>query len=231
MKYKSLFFDLDDTLWATTLNSRQTLRTMYDVCRFHRFFASFDVFYQLYSVRNEELWSDYSLGLIDKEELNHERFLYPLRSVGAPDAERMAVDFAQGFFARIPLCSGLMPGALETLDYLHSRYRLYILSNGFRELQSQKMKSAGIDGYFSRVILSDDIGVLKPNVQLFHFALSATQSELRTSLMIGDNFRTDIAGAACAGLDQAFYDPTGKQPTSFTPTLRIGDLRELIDLL
>ena len=79
-----------------------------------------------------------------------------------------------------------MPHAKEVLEYLASRYNLFILSNGFHELQSRKMHSAGIDHYFKKVILSDDIGLLKPAPQLFYFALSATQSELRDSLMIGD---------------------------------------------
>lgn len=65
-----------------------------------------------------------------------------------------------------------MPHAKEVLEYLVSRYNLFILSNGFHELQSRKMHSAGIDHYFKKVILSDDIGLLKPAPQLFYFALS-----------------------------------------------------------
>lgn len=88
-----------------------------------------------------------------------------------------------------------MPHAKEVLEYLAPKYNLYILSNGFRELQSCKMRSAGVDTYFKKVILSEDIGVLKPRPEIFHFALSATQSELRESLMIGDSWEADIAGA------------------------------------
>lgn len=55
-----------------------------------------------------------------------------------------------------------MPHAKEVLEYLAPKYNLYILSNGFRELQSRKMRSAGVDGYFRKVILSEDLGVLKP---------------------------------------------------------------------
>ena len=77
-----------------------------------------------------------------------------------------------------------MPHAREALEYLASRYDLYILSNGFRELQEQKMRSAGVGEYFKKIILSEDIGVLKPYPEIFYFAMSATQSELKTSLMI-----------------------------------------------
>lgn len=97
-----------------------------------------------------------------------------------------------------------MPHAREVLDYLSGRYNLYILSNGFQELQCHKMRSAGIDGYFRKVVLSDDIGVLKPHAPIFHFALSATQSYLEDSLMVGDNWENDVAGAYGVGMHQAF---------------------------
>ena len=58
------------------------------------------------------------------------------------------------------------------------------------------MRSSGIDEYFKKVVLSDDIGILKPWPEIFHFALSTTQSELNNSLMIGDSWENDIVGAA-----------------------------------
>lgn len=41
-----------------------------------------------------------------------------------------------------------MPHAYEVLEYLAGKYNLYILSNGFQELQCHKMRSAGIDHFF-----------------------------------------------------------------------------------
>ena len=114
-----------------------------------------------------------------------------------------------------------MPHAREVLEYLHPRYNLYILSNGFQELQCRKMRSAGIDRYFNKVVLSDDIGVLKPRAAIFHFALSATQSQLGESLMIGDSWENDVAGAAGVGMHQVFYDVSGNSPLPFRPTYRI----------
>ena len=77
--------------------------------------------------------------------------------------------FREIFFAIIPTKSVLMPHAKEVLEYLAPKYNLYILSNGFRELQSRKMRSAGVDGYFRKVILSEDLGVLKPWPEIFNF--------------------------------------------------------------
>ena len=151
-QYKNLFFDLDDTLWAFSLNARDTFEEMYQKYDYDRFFRSF---------QHVELWEEYGRGQVSKEELNRQRFLYPLEAVGARDAA-LAEAFSDDFFSVIPTKSRLMPHAYEVLEYLAEKYNLYILSNGFQELQCHKMRSAGIDRFFKKIVLSDDIGVLKP---------------------------------------------------------------------
>ncbi len=230
MQYKNLFFDLDDTLWAFSDNSRDTFEEMYHKYGYNAWFDSFEHFYSLYLKRNVELWEEYGNGQIDKEELNRQRFLYPLEAVGVGDAV-LAQQFADDFFSVIPQKSKLMPHAKEVLEYLAPKYNLYILSNGFRELQAKKMQAGGIDGYFKKVVLSDDIGVMKPYPEVFHFALSATQSELRDSLMIGDSWEADIVGANGVGMHQAYYNRDEKKELPFRPTYRVTDLRELMEVL
>ncbi|MEG1564258.1 MAG: YjjG family noncanonical pyrimidine nucleotidase [Bacteroides sp.] len=230
MNYKNLFFDLDDTLWAFSINARDTFEELYYKHGLDASFDSFAHFYSLYQQRNTELWIEYGDGQITKEELNSQRFLFPLEAVGAGDSV-LAEAYSNDFFAMIPLKKRLMPHAVEVLEYLSSRYNLYILSNGFRELQYQKMRSGGIDGYFKQVILSDDIGVMKPWPAIFNYALSATQSELRESLMIGDSWDADIIGANGVGMRQAFYNVVGRTYFPFRPTYELKDLKELTELL
>lgn len=221
---------MDDTLWAFSENARDTFEAMYEKYRYGRYFHSFDHFYALYTHRNLQLWEEYGRGAITKDELNRQRFFYPLQQVGVENAA-LAEDFARDFFAVIPTCRKLMPHAREALDYLSGRYRLYILSNGFRELQYRKMCSAGIEGYFRKIILSDDIGILKPHIEIFHFALSATQSQLHESLMIGDSWENDVCGARQTGMHQVYYHPADNTPLPFRPTYRICDLLELTSFL
>lgn len=230
MKYRNLFFDLDDTLWAFSKNANDTFEEVYHKYEFDRYFDSFTHFYTLYQKRNTELWVEYGNGQITKEDLNRQRFFFPLQSVGVED-ESLAKRFSDDFFAIIPSKSRLMPHAQEVLEYLVPKYNLYILSNGFRELQSHKMRSAGIDKYFKKVVLSEDLGVMKPWPEIFHFALSATQSELRESLMIGDSWDADIVGANGVGMHQVFYNAAGRTELPFRPTYVVNDLKELVHLL
>lgn len=231
MKYKSIFIDLDDTLWAFTENARDTFEDMYHQYRFERYFQSFDHFMELYVPKNLELWDLYGRHEISKDELNARRFSYPLLQVGVDDPALVKA-YSDGFFAAIPYKRKLMPHAMEALEYLSGKYRLYILSNGFRELQEQKMRSAGILHYFRKIVLSEDIGAHKPFPAIFNFAMSATQSEFRTSLMIGDNWKNDVAGARDVGMGQGYYCPDAEPSVlDFQPTFLLRDWEEIEKVL
>lgn len=231
MKYKSIFIDLDDTLWAFTENARDTFEEMYHQYRFERYFQSFDHFMELYVPKNLELWDLYGRHEISKDELNARRFSYPLLQVGVDDPALVKA-YSDGFFAAIPYKRKLMPHAMEALEYLSGKYRLYILSNGFRELQEQKMRSAGILHYFRKIVLSEDIGAHKPFPAIFNFAMSATQSEFRTSLMIGDNWKNDVAGARDVGMGQGYYCPDAEPSVlDFQPTFLLRDWKEIGEVL
>lgn len=230
MKHKNIFFDLDDTLWAFSDNSRDTFEEMYHKHAFNRFFDSFTHYYSLYESRNVELWQLYGRKEITKDELNLLRFSHPLKMVGVDDSV-LVKTYMDDFFSIVPTKKKLMPHAKEVLEYLAPNYNLYILSNGFRELQSLKMQASGIDAYFKKIILSEDIGIMKPYPEIFHFALSATQSELRESIMIGDSFENDIKGAKGVGMEQVYYTMGRKYNTlAFQPTHIIEDLRELMQV-
>lgn len=231
MEYRSIFIDLDDTLWAFTENARDTFEDMYHQYRFERYFQSFDHFMELYVPKNLELWDLYGRHEISKDELNARRFSYPLLQVGVDDPALVKA-YSDGFFAAIPYKRKLMPHAMEALEYLSGKYRLYILSNGFRELQEQKMRSAGILHYFRKIVLSEDIGAHKPFPAIFNFAMSATQSEFRTSLMIGDNWKNDVAGARDVGMGQGYYCPDAEPSVlDFQPTFLLRDWKEIKKVL
>lgn len=229
-KYRNLFIDLDDTLYDFSAASREAFKETYDLLGYGRFFESFGQYMDIYSPHNLMLWGLYGEGKITKEELNRRRYSHPLETVGVHDQE-LADTFCREALGRIPTKGPLMPGAMELLEYLRPKYRLFILSNGFKELQSRKMKTAGIDGYFDALILSEDIGVNKPNRGLYEYALQKTGSKVEESLMIGDMFETDITGAANIGMEQLYYNPKGKNGHPFAPTYEVSHLLQIKEIL
>ena len=227
--YEVLFIDLDDTLYDFTSNSVDAYREVYALMGYERWFRSFEHYYEIYWARNKELWVLYGDGKITKDQLNAERYTHPLRMIGVPDAEAVGIRFWEESMKRLPLGTKLMPHAREVLEYLKSRYRIYILSNGFAELQARKMQSAGIAHYFDGVVLSEDIGVNKPHRAIFEHALSVAGVAADRALMVGDNYEVDIKGAHGAGIDQVFYNVAGVDISAevLTPTHTISSLLEL----
>ena len=115
--YKSIFIDLDDTVWAFSENARDTFQDMYEKYHFERYFDSFHQFYTIYSGRNEILWGEYGAGHITKDELNDMRFSYPLQQVGVED-KALVKAYSDDFFAEIVYKKKTMPHAVEALEYL-----------------------------------------------------------------------------------------------------------------
>ena len=229
-KYKSLFFDLDDTLWDTARNNKECLEEIYTAYRFGSYYSSFEEFYSIFMPHNLMLWDKYRNHEIDRRTLILERLLYMLRPMGIED-EAFTLKLNNDFLQRTAVKTRLIAGAADLMEYLFPKYRLFILSNGFREIQSLKMQNAGLAPYFERIILSEDVSVQKPNRGIFDYALKTANSRRSESLMIGDSWEADIAGAQNAGIDQLWLNPDGKQAKGRPPTFTVHSLPEIKEIL
>ena len=231
MKYKNLFIDLDDTLWDTYHNNSECLKEIYDKYDFERHYPSFEVFFKEYWPYNNMLWSKYRNNEIDRQTLIVERFrhfLIPLGITEIKDVLAINDDFLQMTTNK----TGVVEGAFELLDYLQQRgYKMYILSNGFREVQSLKMENSGLAPYFSKLILSEDAGIQKPHKKIFDYALVNTNSKRDESLMIGDSWDADMVGAKNAKMDQLWFNPYKFPVGDFTPTYMTHSLAAIKEIL
>jgi len=106
-----------------------------------------------------------------------------------------------------------------------------VLSNGLSKIQYQKLRSGGIYDYFDKIILSEDIGVAKPQQAIFDFAMSATHSLYKESLMIGDSWVNDIGGAQAVGMDQIYFNPRKESHSRPNPTYEVADLIDIEKIL
>lgn len=230
LPYKSLFIDLDDTLWDTYHNNKECLEEMYTDYHWDRYYASFEAFFAIYMPHNLHLWDQYRKGEIDRQTLIIDRFRYVLRPVGIEEVQDV-LTINNDFLQRTTLKTRLVSGAVELLEYLRPSYRMFILSNGFREVQFKKLSNSGLARYFERMILSEDARIQKPHKGIFDFALKNTNSRRAESLMIGDSWEADITGAYQSRIDQLWLNPEGLPPGSFTPTYTVRSLEEICHIL
>ncbi len=230
MRYTHLFFDLDHTLWDFETNARLTLEQLFETYTLNRYFTDFSHFMERYTPINLELWSQYQLRKIPKSTLKINRFYYTFVDAGFDDYT-IAEKFARDFININPLKPNVIPYTFELLDYLKQRgYQMYIITNGFTETQHVKMKSSGLNPYFRKMFISEEIGVSKPHQRFFEHAIKSSNARKADSLVIGDSLVNDVKGARDFGLDQVYLNSLG-EPHNELVFKEITSLKELIGWL
>lgn len=229
-KYSYLFFDLDSTFWDVPSNQRAAQMALYEECMMSRHFDSFDDYFARFVEINSKLWIDYRDGIVKREELRNDRFKRLLKSVGVNDGE-FAIFMSNRYLQLTPTFNNLVPHSVEILDYLHEKgYPMALITNGFNEVQFDKVKLAGLDKYFERITTSEFAGVNKPAPGIFEYAIRKAGVKVEDAIMIGDDPYSDIYGAQNVGLDTIFFNPKGIESET-KPTYEVRDLLEIKEIL
>ncbi len=203
---KTILIDLDDTLWDTQTNNKESLEELYSLFNWGRVYSSFEAFFSIYEPNNERQWALYRQGLISKQELTLGRFAPVLAPLGIT-AEEEILDINTHFLITTSRKTKLIPGALPLLRYLKSLYRVVVISNGFREVQYTKISKSGLSPYIDHIILSEDAKCNKPHKPIFDYAFSRTNTRPSETIMIGDSWDADIIGAQNAGIRSIWFNP------------------------
>jgi putative hydrolase of the HAD superfamily len=227
MKYKHLFFDLDHTLWDFDANAKATLAQLHiDLDLVSKGVDDFDRFHKTYLQHNEKLWARYRNGYIKQEELRLKRMWLTLLDFKIAD-EELARQLSELFLQLLPARTILFPDTKEVLQYLIDKgYQLHLITNGFEKTQHSKLKHSGLEGFFKEVVTSESSNSLKPQKEIFDYALAKTNAKVEESIMIGDSIEIDIAGALNAGMDQVHVN-YNDAPQEIKPTYTVKTLKEL----
>ena len=210
-RYKHIFFDLDHTIWDFDKNAEETLYELYHSYELKALgLNSPEKFIETYTLNNHSLWAEYHLGKISKEHLREERFKKTFTDLGV-DPGRIPVSFENDYVRICPTKTNLFPEVHETLSYLHAKYKLHLISNGFKESTEMKLERNDLGRYFKNVIISEVVGVNKPDQAIFAFALNIAKAEKSHSLMIGDSIEADIRGAMGFGIEAIYFNPLNKE--------------------
>lgn len=203
MEIEHIFFDLDHTLWDFERNSALTFKKILpeaDVM------VNFDAFIETYIPINAQYWKLYREEKVSKADLRYLRLKETFDALSYEVSDEVIDHLSEEYIFQLPNFNYLFEGTIELLDYLKSKYHLHIITNGFEEVQTLKMKKSGILNYFDQLITSESVGVKKPNPKVFHFALEKANASPEYSIMIGDNLEADIQGALNVGMKVIHYN-------------------------
>lgn len=229
-KYQHIFFDLDHTIWDFDKNAEETLYELYEIYRLNEIgLPSAALFIETYTRNNHQLWAEYHTGKITKTELRETRFKRTFIELGVhPDILPLA--FEDDYVKLCPTKTNLFPHAHETLQYLQNKYMLHLISNGFKEASTLKIGNTNIGRYFDQVIISEIVGINKPDPAIFKHALDIAGAEKQESIMIGDSLEADVYGALNFGMDAIYFNPFNAPKPDDVP-LQVTHLKELTLLL
>ena len=240
MTYTHLFFDLDNTLWDFNTNSYDALYDALKKMDLLTQIGEYDRYFSIYHEVNERLWALYRDNKMTKNVLRGLRFEESLELNGTP-MPGMGEPINEAYLAEMPKQLKLVPGAIRVLDYLHHKYRMAIITNGFREVQVDKLVQSGLKKYFDKMIISEEVGAQKPHRMIFEHAVKSMNAPKKKSLMIGDSWDADILGAMQFGMDQVYFcQPPGELPAEAeteglvnrgTKTIIITHLEQLLEIL
>lgn len=222
MKYNWVLFDADETLFH--FDAFKGLQLMFS--RFNVEFTTED--FQQYQTVNKPLWVDYQDGKLTAKQLQNTRFETWSQKINVP-TQKLNSDFLS---AMADICT-LLPGAQELVDSLIGKVNMGIITNGFTELQTIRLERVGFSEHFSPLVISEQVGVAKPDVGIFDHAFERMGRPDRSSiLMVGDNPHSDIQGGLNAGIDTCWLNRHGENtPVGITPHYEVRSLNELQQFL
>ena len=122
------------------------------------------------------------------------------------------------------------PCVLDVVTRVARAFRIAVVTNGPRDLQREKLRAAGLVGLFapSRVFVSGELGLRKPDARIFRRALEATGAPSDATLFVGDDEMEDIEGARALGMRTCRIAPSG---TATSADARIDHVADLLGVL
>jgi len=203
MNIQHIFFDLDHTLWDFETNSAKTFEAIFNDQKVE---VKLNEFLLHYSPINQKYWKLYREERVSKPVLRYKRLKETFDILGYKISDDQINHLATIYIDNLPNYNTLFDDAIEVLNYLLPKYQLHIITNGFEEVQTKKMRTSGILHFFDKIITSESVGVKKPNPKIFNHALALAETSAKNSYMIGDNLEADIFGAQQIGMQTIFFN-------------------------
>ena len=217
-----VFFDLDHTLWDFEKNSALAFETVFKMQGLE---VNMTEFLQFYVPINREYWERYRKDEITQKQLRYGRLKDTFDLINFAVSDDVIDILSVEYIHYLPKFNHLFDGTIEILDYLKPKYNLHIITNGFAEIQGNKLDNSYISHYFKTMTNSEMAGVKKPNKKIFDYALNLAEAKKENSIMIGDCIEADVQGALDAGLDAILFNENDA-----AVTVNVKQINHLLEL-
>ena len=222
MKYQNLLFDADGTLFDF---KRAECAALSDTLAHFSLPDSQDI-HRIYSEANAEQWALLEKKLVTRSQLKINRFQNFLDKIGfSRDATQMAPFYEHALSTK----GYLIEGAENICRTLSKHCDLYIVTNGFRHIQTGRFSKSPLLPFLKQIFISEEIGVEKPDPAFFDYVAEHIPGfQKGSALVIGDSLSSDMEGGIRSGIDTCWYNPESKPiPAGMDVTYQISSLAQL----
>jgi 2-haloalkanoic acid dehalogenase type II len=205
----TVLFDLDDTLFDHANTARAALAAT-AANRASLQGVDLEALYQQYSEVLEEVHPLVMKGHYTYEaarQLRFGRLVAPYEAQPATQADIALL--AEQHYAHYRQLRRPVPGALALLQALKPNYRIGIVTNNRTAEQEDKLRFLGMSHLVDALITSEEVGVLKPDPQIYEVALHRLHATPAETVMVGDNWQADVVGAAAVGIRPVWLNRFG----------------------
>lgn len=202
---RTILFDLDDTIFDHVLTSRaalQELRAAEALLRRRTLMELWKEYVRLL----EEVHPEVLAGRISIDQARTQRFLRLTEFCGGRISEQEAEEFSRRYRSRYRKLRRAVPGAPELLQRLHGRTVIGIVTNNQVAEQEEKLAYLGIRDLVDFLVVSEGVGVAKPEPKIFEVALERAGAAPKEAVMLGDSWASDVLGARAAGVRAVWFN-------------------------
>lgn len=198
MNYEIVLMDIDNTLLDFDAGTKESLTKLLAAFGHQLTEEKLARFFGI----NNALWTAYEHGEIEKSFIFPTRFQRFLGEMGV-ETDWLA---ANGMYAKgLSESAVLMPHAIELLEQLKGKVKLYAVTNGVTTTQTPRLEKSGLDRYFDGVFISEQMGCKKPEKAFFDkvFAAIGPVGKDRC-IILGDSLTSDMQGGRNAGIKTCY---------------------------
>ncbi|GIV32111.1 MAG: noncanonical pyrimidine nucleotidase, YjjG family protein [Saprospiraceae bacterium] len=226
-RYSWLLLDADDTLFDFRLAARAALQKTLTWAGLPFSEEARSIFERI----NLEVWESFERNEISVDRLRLERFERFLDVIGE---FRNPAEMSRYYLTVLSQHAFLLPGAETFLEELRRRgVELVLVTNGLSEVQRPRIATSRLDRYFRHIVVSDEIGVSKPDAAFFEMTFEKMGQPSRSKvLMVGDSLSSDVGGGNGFGLHTCWFNPEGRQNLSVhNPTYEVRSYEEIMRIV
>lgn len=220
-----VFIDIDDTLLDFTKCANDAIKSACNKFGVPYTTTLVDTFHPI----NLDLWHRLEKKEVTKEKLFDTRFQIVFDKLGI---KADGIAFETAFRENFHESAILVDGARDLLEYLRSKYKVYVASNASMHQQTNRMKRAELDGYIDGYFVSEEIGFPKPQKEFFDACFKALPDvKPQDVVMIGDSLSADIKGACEHGLKTIWYNHRNEPTADVKCDYIVSRLSEVKNIL